>query len=194
VELFDNTLLTPTEYDTAVREFQREYSAVLSAIAEGLQQDTPLIEPVIVGPIIPTTISQSLDRLGWNGTTTTSLYADCYQDICLIEEISASQDISYPTSSRRPDILQQLYLTEPESVTETSSQVYCFEILDLVAALAEPSPINPISGEPFSDAALALLMERLGKEVKMYQRYLQTCNERREEEILIEDKRPDGLG
>lgn len=93
----------------------------------------------------------------------------CYNNVCIKDGQILYDDDSRAVMSR--------YETPPESVfTIDKSKIYCFDTLELISEVTEEIPINPKTGNKFSDYALKLIRNRFNKEINMYRRYKQIKN------------------
>jgi hypothetical protein len=99
-----------------------------------------------------------------------SLATKCYDEVCIQDAKILADDQARATMSTHEKPAELVY-TIDKPRTAISPQTYCFKTLDLIAAVTENVPINPISREPFSDYALSVIRQRFRKEIAMYRRY-----------------------
>ena len=100
----------------------------------------------------------------------TTLTTKCYGEVCIQDARILSDDSARATMSlyERPSAM---VYTVDKPASSVNPRTYCFNTLDLIAAVTENTPINPQSREQFSTAALNMIRQRFRKEIAMYQRY-----------------------
>lgn len=157
IELYDNPELTDVEKATVERMLTREYQAISAT----LKQAEPLLARGQLGAedlLLPCTEVERVSvQLGEQQAT---LYSRCYDQVCLKETFAGGSQI--------PSVIY----TVDQVAGAASPNTYCFETMELIAALTQDPPINPTTQQPFSDLALSLLLPRFAKEIKLYRRYL----------------------
>lgn len=157
VEIYDNPDLTETEKATIERMLAREYQAIRETLnqgepllARGQLDPRDLLDPC---PEVEGIMAQVNDHR-------VSLYTRCYDQVCLRETL--------PGGSQIPSVIY----TVDQPLGSAVPHTFCFETMELVAALVQEVPVNPVTRQPFSELALSLLLPRFAKEIKLYRRYL----------------------
>jgi hypothetical protein len=101
-----------------------------------------------------------------------SIATRCYDEVCIQDAKILEDDIARATMSKYEKPAESVY-TVDKPAGSTVPRAYCFDTLDLIAAVSEPTPVNPKTKEAFSDYSLELIQRRFHKEIAMYRRYKQ---------------------
>jgi hypothetical protein len=165
-ELYDNQLLNNEEI-TLVRDIaNREYHSILYTL------DTADNCKIIPNNLLPTLSSdpeilQDIKR-GSNGKIYyNSLYAECYDKVCLYEAQQRGKIISL--NSTRSELPKIAYVMDDRNNKPTK---YCFDLMTLISNLAKGDYINPNTGDLFSERVINQLFTKYNIEIKMYKYYL----------------------
>lgn len=154
VELYDNEELTGEEQAVIERMLTRE----LAAITATLKQGEVLLARGQLGAEDLLVPCADLERVQVSvGDRQATLYSRCYDQVCLKESVSQIPTVIY---------------TVDQAPGDAAPNTYCFDVMELIAGLAQDPPLNPTTRQPFSSLALSLLLPRFEKEVKLYRRYL----------------------
>jgi hypothetical protein len=169
-ELYDNPRLAEEQRQAIRRLINREYLALYNALREGSFDLTPDLLDYIGCP------NQSLEIAGvkQNGKRElTALYDRCYNNVCIAEINAEGRSTPLEAELMKADKpVEQVYLADrPDG--KLVPRTYCFGLIELLDILSKPNPTNPRSGKPFASWSLAMLQRRYGKEIVMYQRYLE---------------------
>ena len=169
-ELMNNTQLTRVERDTINKMYEREYYSILNVIQHSLKRNSPWLhhESLLSCDSCTPGVTTSKSASGMSRVT---LYSKCYQGVCIHQENLTVEDVGtkYFSSTQLPS---RSYVTD-KTDGQKLTRVYCFNLMTLLKALATTPCLNPTTGNPFSPEAVKLMMDKYGKEVKMYCYYLQ---------------------
>lgn len=159
-ELYDNPYLTNEETKIIEEMSNREYFAILNTLETCKScENTGSIE------IFPCKTTQDDSVYLNNNIVYTSIYEQCYENVCISESIQRGKIISLKSGS---DIPQVAYVGDGKGTK------FCFKVMELIEQLARGNYINPQNNEMFSDTVLNQLLSKYNKEIKMYKRFLQT--------------------
>lgn len=166
-EVFDNSDLSDAERETIMRVHDKELNAVKNVIEQGKTMSPPYTVQFMTK--CEPTIDKVIDKRNGIDTKTT-LYGMCYKGVCIEE-------------SRHGEVLFDL--EQPEKLTETvmvpekaaSAEigihlVRCYDFIHLLHGLSLDPPVDPTTGQKFSDITEKTLLSRYGKEIKMYQKFI----------------------
>jgi hypothetical protein len=169
VELYDNTFLSTEDRDFITRLIARESFALMLAIQ--------LLKYKIIN-------FESIDDTCTSNTFTfhtqkenthvrlVSLATKCYDEVCIHDAKILQDDQVRATMSKYENTPESVFTVDKPPSSETP-QVYCFNTLDLIAAITDNPPINPKTGQPFSTHSIKIITQRFNKEINMYRRYRQ---------------------
>ena len=146
VELYDNRFwnrIPKTEKEFVERQLAREYYSMKLALDF-------VKEKVAEGVLI-----EILD-----------LRKKCYENICI-------QDSKTMGCSDTDSIFSKHNCSSERTWTVDGNEKFCFETLELLDAITNPEPINPITQKRFSNYTLDLISRRFPKEIIMMLRYKQ---------------------
>lgn len=169
VELYDNSLLTPSEHSNLISLLHLEYYSIFNLI----QRSIHLLPP------FPNLMCDS------NGSPT--LYSQSYKDLSLYlhnSTLSSSPSDYSPTLfPQREAYTSSLVFVSDKSPDQCINSVYCFDELHLISILSSynpsnissldlsHSPINPYTNLPFDPKVAHSLFSRYSQEIKLYKRY-----------------------
>ena len=148
IELYDNTFLSNEDRDFILRLIARESFAMMLAL--GL-------------------LKKNSESFTANVVTITT---KCYDEVCIQDSKLLEDDPERAVMSKHEKPPESVFTVDKPKSSRTPS-VYCFNTLDLIKAVTETVPINPKTGEPFSDYSLKVIRDRFRKEINMYRRYRQ---------------------
>lgn len=169
VELYDNTFLSTEDRDFITRLIAREsFAAIL--LLELLKKKIINLE-TIEDSCISETLSVEAKRDG-KEVRLSALTTKCYDEVCIHDAKILEDDEGRAAMSKHEKPPETVFTIDKPSSSQTP-QVYCFNTIDLIAAVINDVPINPKTGEPFSDYSLSLIQRRFHKEIAMYKRYNQ---------------------
>jgi len=159
-ELYDNPYLTNDEIKIIEEMSNREYFAVLNTIETCKScENTGNIE------IFPCQTKQDDSVYLNKDIVYTSIYEQCYENVCISESVQRGKIISLKSDS---DIPRVAYVGDGKGTKN------CFKVMELIEQLARGNYVNSKSNEMFSDLILGQLLSKYDKEIKMYKRFLQT--------------------
>jgi len=149
IELYNNPYLSQHDKDFILRIVYREISTN-SLLFDSIKQKI----------MDPNTMVTNL----------TSLSNKCYDDICIQDANFLDDDISRAIMSQHERTPNTVYTVDKPTDSD-NPKIYCFDTIELISAVTNNFPINPISKQPFSDYTLKLINQRFNKEIAMYRRY-----------------------
>lgn len=167
LELYNNPYLTNQDREFLIRLVSREEYA--TTLVLGHLRKKLLNLETVDDTCHNTELIVQKQRQG-NMVRVVSLATKCYGEVCIQDAKILSDDLARATMSTYEKPTETVY-TIDKPRTAVNPQTYCFNTLDLIAAITENIPINPISREPFSDYALGVIRQRFRKEIAMYRRY-----------------------
>ena len=163
VELYDNTFLSTEDRDFIIRLIARESFSLMSAL-ELLKKK--ILEPLPYEDNLDFSLHPNCsDKFAF-------LTNSCYEQVCIQDSQILEDDFARATMAKHEKTPQSVF-TVDKSPSSKTPQVYCFNTLDLIASVTENIPINPKTGEPFSDYSIKIINQRFPKEINMYRRYRQ---------------------
>lgn len=158
-ELYDNPYLTGEEIRIIEEMSNREYFAILNTIETfNSCKNAGDIE------IFPCKTTQDDSVYLNDNIVYTSIYEQCYENVCISESVQRGKIISLKSGS---DIPQVAYVGDGKGAK------FCFKVMDLIEQLARGNYINAKNDEMFSDTVLNQLLAKYDKEIKMYKRFLE---------------------
>jgi hypothetical protein len=166
VEIYDNPYLTDEDREFAVRMLARSIYAHQLLLEQLRQKDTINDECPVVSMLTEETATP-------NGVSAVALANRCYEEVCIQEAQILHDDPVRTQMNTRDKPPAQVY-TIDRAPSKHTPQVYCFETIELLAAVTQDPPMNPKSGEPFSPQALNLITTKFRRELAMYRRYQQS--------------------
>jgi len=173
VELYDNSFLSTEDRDFITRLIARESFAIMLSIELLKKKIINLEEITDTCTSESFTIQAELEK-GKKGeeVTMVALTTKCYDEVCIQDAKILEDDNVRGTMSKYEKTPESVF-TVDKPLSSKTPQVYCFNTLDLIAAITENTPINPKTGEPFSEYSLKIITQRFHKEIAMYRRYRQ---------------------
>lgn len=147
VELYDNPYLSQEDEEYLMRIVSREMYAMLLFLGK-LRKKLANNEDI--------------------DNSELSLY--CLDEVCIYDSKILADDLARAEMSKYETPSPLTYTVDKSSST-SSPQVYCFDTMTLISIMTEEPPINPITGEPFSEFTKDLLNKRFHKEISLYRRY-----------------------
>ena len=163
VELYDNTFLSTEDRDFIIRLIARESFSLMSALE--LLKTKILDSRPEENDLDFSRDPNCYDRFAF-------LTSTCYEQVCIQDSQILEDDFARATMAKHEKTPQSVFTVDKSPSSETP-QVYCFNTLDLIASVTENIPINPKTGEPFSDYSIKIINQRFTKEINMYRRYIQ---------------------
>lgn len=162
LELYDNPLLQPQDFDYLTKLLEREFLATDKELQ--LLKEKILTQEIIND--LNTCHTEELIIAGEisNSSIISGLTIKCYDEVCLLTGRNAIEAQKYEKPS---DTV--FTIDNPQS----TPQKFCFKLLDLLDLMTTSNPINPQTTTPFSDFTIKLVKQRFHKELAMYQRYKQ---------------------
>lgn len=150
IELYDNPLLTPSEYSDLLSLLQFEYHSIFNLI----QRCTLLSPP--------------LPALMCDVNTPSTLYSQSYKDLCTYLYTSLPSPSFLP---QRDTYTSSLVFVSDKLPDQCVNSVYCFDELHLISILSSNPPINPYTSLPFDPSVSQSLCSRYSTQIKLYKRY-----------------------
>lgn len=183
VEVYDNSFFTEEDREIAMRMLTRSIYAhqlLVNQLRQKVSVDTiddtnPAVvpaadkDPQFHCPVITLTTERTATPLG---VSAAALATMCYQEVCIQEAQILRDDPVRTQMNARDTPPEQVYAID-RAPSKKIPQVYCFETLELLAAVTHDPPINPKTNEPFSPESLTLITNKFRRELAMYRRYLQ---------------------
>jgi hypothetical protein len=167
IELYDNTFLRNEDREFTIRLISREMFALKLAIG--------LIKKKVLETFDDKCASESMtviaDKEG-PAIQITSLATRCYDEVCIQDAKILEDDMARAAMSKYEKPAETVYTVDKSSSTSIP-RAYCFETIELIAAVVQETPINPKTKEQFSEYSLKLIQQRFHKEIAMYRRYKQ---------------------
>ena len=146
IELYDNPYLSIEERDFIIRLIARESFAIMLSME--LLKKNPL------------------------DINSDDISSICYDQVCIQDAKILDDDYVRATMSKYEKPSSSVFTIDKSPHSDTPN-VYCFDTLDLISSVTEPSPINPKTNQPFSSYSLNIINQRFHKEIAMYRRYRQ---------------------
>lgn len=169
IELYDNTFLSTNDRDFIIRLIAREMFAT-NLTLESLKNK--MIDLETIGDTCKLeSLTIHADKKD-NEMAVVSVATKCYEEVCIQDAKILEDDVARATMSKYEKTSDSVY-TVDKPATSSTPQVYCFNTLDLIAAVIEDIPMNPKTNEPFSEYSLKVINQRFHKEISMYRRYVQ---------------------
>jgi hypothetical protein len=167
IELYDNPYLSVENRQFIIRLLSREkYS--LNLTFELIKKKIVSLDEIETRCNSQTMTLQAENN---NGMVNVAVLMNrCYDEVCLEDTKILNQDFLRGIMSKHEINSDSIY-TVDKSKNFPYAQKYCFGTIDLIALMTEEIPINPISGEPFSDFSIKIVRQRFNKEISMYRRY-----------------------
>lgn len=165
VELYDNPYLSNEDRDFTIRLISREIYSIILLL--GQLRKKVLNYEAIDDQCNTETLSVHQDQGTVNMTV---LSTKCYNEVCIQDARILADDTARAVMSKYEKPVETVY-TVDKPRTSGSPHVYCFDTLELIAIMTDNVPINPKSGEPFSEFALKIIRQRFHKEIALYRRY-----------------------
>ncbi|CAH6420818.1 Hypothetical protein HVR_LOCUS1298 [uncultured virus] len=169
VELYDNTFLSTEDREFIIRLIARESFAAILAL-ELIKKKILNLES-IDDKCTAETFTVTAEKLD-NKIQVTTIATKCYDEVCIQDAKILEDDPARAIMSKYEKPPESIFTVDKPESDQTPS-VYCFSTLDLIDAVTEEIPINPKTGEPFSNYALKIIKDRFHKEIDMYRRYKQ---------------------
>ena len=163
VELYDNPFLSEADKKAIERLLVREFFSTKLTLS--LVKEKVFNADLIDDNCNEVSYEEERDESG----NLVSLSKECYETVCIQDSkvLGCSQiDGCLIKHDRLPSKVYTVDGTEP--------QVYCFDTLELIDAVTNKTPSNPITGQPFTQYALKLIDRRFHKEIALYRRYKST--------------------
>lgn len=167
IELYDNPYLSNEDREFISRLISRERFAVSLALI--LLAKKILNLETIDDKCASESMSVEAERNG-DAVNMTILATKCYDEVCIQDARILEDDTARAEMSKREKPADTVFTVDKPASSPTP-QAYCFETIELIAAMTEETPINPKSKEPFSIYALKIIRQRFHKEIAMYRRY-----------------------
>lgn len=169
IELYDNPYLSNEDREFVIRLISREIFA--ATLALGLLKKKILNLEEIDDKCTSETLTFEAEKDVSIGVVNVAMLATkCYDEVCIQDAKILEDDQVRAIMSQREKTAESVYTVDKPQNSSTP-QVYCFNTIDLIAAMTDDIPINPKSKEPFSDYALKVIRQRFNKEISMYRRY-----------------------
>lgn len=169
IELYDNPYLSNEDREFVIRLISREIFA--ATLALGLLKKKILNLEQIDDKCTSETLTFEAEKdIGIGVVNVAMLATKCYDEVCIQDAKILEDDQVRAIMSQREKTAESVYTVDKPQNSSTP-QVYCFNTIDLIAAMNDDIPINPKSKEPFSDYALKVIRQRFNKEISMYRRY-----------------------
>lgn len=146
VELYNNPFLSQEDKEAIERSVVKEYYAVKLAL-ESLREKLLNFE--------------DLDQLTLK----------CYGNVCVQDSKLLNHDKADAIFSKHECSPEKVYTVDKAG--ERDPAIYCFDALNLLEAVTNKIPINPITNHKFSAYTLELINRRFRKEILLYKRYRQ---------------------
>lgn len=159
-ELFDNQYLSEKNTEYMKSLYDKEFHSFIKAISS-------LRKNHILPDHTCQTSSTIMDKKGFF-----KLYGDCYDEVCFSErEVTGRSAID--------DILDQADIPAEQiyAVDGDEPELFCFKLEELLEGLIEEPPFNFRSGKPFTSHAYERLKDNFAKEIAMYLRFVDNCDE-----------------
>jgi len=169
VELYDNVFLSNEDREFTIRLVSREMFAASMAL-ELLKKKIINLETIDDRCLSESVVIQVEKRNKHVHLTT--LANKCYDEVCLQDAKILEDDQARATMSKYEKPPESVFTVDKSSSSQTP-HVYCFNMIDLMAAVTEDIPINSRTNEPFSKYSLQVIQQRFHKEISMYRRYRQ---------------------
>jgi hypothetical protein len=169
IELYDNAFLNQEDREFVIRLVSREIFA-MNLTFELLKRKIINLEQIDLQCLSETMSSHiEQDRQGIHMSTLTT---KCYDEVCIQDARILEDDLVRASMSRYEKTPSSVY-TVDKPINSSTPQVFCFETLELIAAMTEEIPINPRTRQPFSQYSVQIIYQRFRKEIEMYRRYKQ---------------------
>lgn len=149
IELYDNIFLSNEDREFIIRLISREMYAMTSTISNLIMENFAM--------------------------PTNNILVQCYDDICIQDANILQDDKTRALMSKYERTPESIY-TIDKSKNSSTPHVYYFNTIELIAAVCQNTPVNPQSGEVFSDYTLKIIRRRFYKEIAMYSKYKQIKN------------------
>lgn len=146
VELYNNPSLSQEDRESIERLVVKEYYAVKLAL-------NSLREKLLD--------SENLEQLTLK----------CYNNVCIQDSKLLNYDKADVVFSKHECSPEKVYTVDKAAKGEPF--IYCFDVLDLLEAITNKIPINPITNQRFSSYTIELINRRFRKEILLYKRYKQ---------------------
>lgn len=167
VELYNNPYLSSEDRDFLIRLVSREEYAITLLLGQ-LKKKILSLETIDTSCTNEDLIIQA--QRSDKAVNMTVLSNKCYDEVCIQDARILSDDTARAAMSTREKPAETVYTVDKPQSSATP-RTYCFDTLELIAAVTDDAPINPKSREPFSDFALKIILQRFHKEIAMYRRY-----------------------
>lgn len=160
VEIYSNPYLLPEDYSHLLRLIARANYAV-NLYMNDLVHRLPFVDSVVIHP--------GETSLSNRQICIQELVGECWAEACKCDaELCGDGEIE--------GCLSQFDLP-PKSIytadmIHSQPQMFCFDTMELMAAMQHQPPINPQTQMPFGPIALKFIQQRFRKELAMYRRYL----------------------
>lgn len=166
-EVFDNPYLSEAERETIIRVHDKELNAVKNVVEQGKTMSPPYTVQFMTK--CEPTVDRITDKKGGVDTETT-VYGTCYKGVCIEE----SRHGGVLFDLEQPEKLQETVMV-PEKAASVEIGIHlvrCYDFIHLIHGLSLVPPVDPTTGQKFSDATEKMLLQRYNKEIKMYQKFL----------------------
>jgi hypothetical protein len=163
-------IFTPKEREAIEKTHCREYNAAFRMIKKINELNPPysqyLIEPCPYykednSEIKPSPFHNGIIQT--NKIQETTIYQNCLNGVCIAER---EGEINF--TSHTPNDM----IIIPSGASQNFTRVQCFELITLVRIISIDPAINPSTGQPFDPRILAMIRNRLAKEIKLYKYFL----------------------
>jgi hypothetical protein len=151
-ELYDNDKLTPTEKNKLKENHIREYNALCAAFQKALTLENPKFFRHPEDYDLP---DNNMD----------DLYSQCYNQICIIENLNATQSFKDASQSTYSSpIATQIFVDFSPFSKKLST--YYLSTKDLLTAILKDQK-NPLTGNPFSWITIEKIKNNFPTEIKL---------------------------
>lgn len=164
VELYDNPYLTKEDRNFLIELVRLELHSN-SLLFKTIKKSGENFEFIPNGCLSTEITSHVNENNGVVNMTT--LTVKCYDEVCIEE----NQDVVNGIMIRKEKLPNSVYTVD--KTINGKPQVYCFDTLELLDIMTKDKPINPKTGQVFSDYSIKIIKQRFRKEIAMYKRYIQ---------------------
>lgn len=166
IEVYDNPYLSRDDKVFTLRLLARERYTVEMLF----QQLKSRIEYCRTVDLRPSCISQVETDFTHKILNLSSLYAEFYDKVCFEYGELLNDDVIRTQMTKHEKYPDSIY-TVDKPVNSHVPQVFCFSLFELFDSVLSDNPINPKTGELFSQYTITLINNRFNKELNMYRRY-----------------------
>lgn len=154
VELFDNPFLYLSDKELLIDLLDLDHQSIISVYQ---------------------TIRNQYESQHGNGVDDDEFKAEtfnvCYNNICINKTISSGLSGIDGILYQANKCSQYVYIVD-KSLSSSTPEIFCFDILDLCLIMTQENPINPHTNDPFSNYSIHTVKNRFRKEIALCLRFL----------------------